>query len=104
VADADWRRGPLFYTLSNIFQAVPLEIIMKILLIGATGQIGYALTNALSQTAHQTSILVRNAHSLAFPANVNVLGLATGPAAVLAGPHAPARIKHLAFLHVFLGL
>jgi len=46
---------------------------MKVLLIGATGQIGYALTQALSQTSHQTSILVRNKRKLAFPANVSVL-------------------------------
>jgi len=46
---------------------------MKILLIGATGQIGYALTQALSQTAHQVSILVRDKHKLAFPENVRTI-------------------------------
>ena len=45
---------------------------MKILLIGATGQIGHALTNALSKTAHQTSILVRNKHQLVFPENISI--------------------------------
>ena len=46
---------------------------MNILLIGATGQIGYALTRALSETDHQVSILVRDMHKLAFPENVRVL-------------------------------
>jgi nucleoside-diphosphate-sugar epimerase len=46
---------------------------MKVLLIGATGQIGYALANALSRTDHQTSVLVRNTRTLTFPGNINVL-------------------------------
>ena len=46
---------------------------MRILLIGATGQIGYALTRALSETLHQTSVLVRNKPKLGFPGNVRVL-------------------------------
>ena len=46
---------------------------MNILLIGATGQIGYALANTLSRTSHQTSMLVRNNRSLAFPENISVL-------------------------------
>jgi nucleoside-diphosphate-sugar epimerase len=45
---------------------------MNILLIGATGQIGYALTRALSQTVHRVSILVRDKHKLAFPESVRV--------------------------------
>ncbi len=46
---------------------------MRILLIGATGQIGYALTHALSQTNHQVSVLVRDKRTLAFPETVRVL-------------------------------
>ena len=45
---------------------------MRLLLIGATGQIGFALTNALSSTPHHTSVLVRDARKLPFPANVQV--------------------------------
>ena len=45
---------------------------MKILLIGATGQIGYALTSALAKTTHQTSVMVRNKRQLIFPENINV--------------------------------
>jgi uncharacterized protein YbjT (DUF2867 family) len=45
---------------------------MKVLLIGATGQIGYALTTALSQTSHQTAVLVRNKRKLAFPGSLIV--------------------------------
>ena len=45
---------------------------MRLLLIGATGQIGFALTNALSETPHHTSVLVRDAHKLPMPANVQV--------------------------------
>ena len=32
---------------------------MKILVLGATGQVGQALTNGLSQTEHQVCVLVR---------------------------------------------
>ncbi len=45
---------------------------MRILLIGATGQIGYTLTNALSRTPHDLVILARDAHKLPFPANMQV--------------------------------
>ena len=34
---------------------------MKILLLGATGQVGQALTKGLSQTEHQVCVLVRGA-------------------------------------------
>ena len=46
---------------------------MNILLIGATGQIGYTLTLALSSTDHQISILVRDRHKLPFPSSVKVI-------------------------------
>jgi dihydroflavonol-4-reductase len=46
---------------------------MNILLIGATGQIGYTLTLALSSTDHQISILVRDRHKLPFPSSVRVI-------------------------------
>ena len=46
---------------------------MKILLIGATGQVGYALTHALVQAGHDTTVLVRSAGRLAFPAGVQVV-------------------------------
>jgi dihydroflavonol-4-reductase len=46
---------------------------MRILLLGATGQIGYALTRALEQTEHQIGVLVRKASGLHFPATVTVI-------------------------------
>lgn len=46
---------------------------MKILLIGATGQIGHALTKALAKTQHRISVLVRNKRKRSFPDNVNVI-------------------------------
>jgi nucleoside-diphosphate-sugar epimerase len=46
---------------------------MKILILGATGQIGHALTKALSMTGNQISVMVRSASGLAFPSNVKVL-------------------------------
>jgi nucleoside-diphosphate-sugar epimerase len=46
---------------------------MKILILGATGQIGHALTKALSATGNQISVMVRSAPGLAFPKNVKVL-------------------------------
>ncbi|MFC1976154.1 NAD-dependent epimerase/dehydratase family protein [Chloroflexota bacterium] len=46
---------------------------MKILLIGATGQIGFALTQALAKTEHHLSILVRNKRKLPFPDNINII-------------------------------
>jgi nucleoside-diphosphate-sugar epimerase len=49
------------------------ELKMNILLIGATGQISYALAAALPQTDHQTTLLVRSRRRLIFPANVRVV-------------------------------
>lgn len=46
---------------------------MKILILGATGQVGLALTRGLSETEHQVSVLVRDASGLQFPGNVTVL-------------------------------
>lgn len=46
---------------------------MKILLIGATGQIGYSLANALSKTNHRVSVLIRNRIKRDFPNNVKVM-------------------------------
>ena len=43
---------------------------MKILLVGATGQVGYALTHALAGAGHELTVLVRTAGHLAFPAGV----------------------------------
>lgn len=49
---------------------------MKILLIGATGQIGYALTTALATSDHQLSALVRNRGKLRFPSNLEIMHFA----------------------------
>ena len=46
---------------------------MRVLLIGATGQIGFALAEALSCTSHHTSVLVRDRGTLSFPPNISVL-------------------------------
>ena len=46
---------------------------MRVLLIGATGQIGYALATALAKTEHEISVLVREASRLAFPGCVKVM-------------------------------
>ena len=46
---------------------------MKILLIGATGQVGYALTHALIAAGHDTTVLVRKVGKLTFPKNVRVV-------------------------------
>ena len=46
---------------------------MKILMLGATGQIGHALAEALSRTEHEVSVMVRNARDLRFPDNVRVI-------------------------------
>ncbi len=46
---------------------------MQILVIGATGQIGFALTHALAQTEHTLSVLVRDPGTLAFPSAVRVV-------------------------------
>jgi nucleoside-diphosphate-sugar epimerase len=50
---------------------------MKILLIGATGQIGFALTHALAKAGHEVTVLVRSAGQLCFPRSVRVV---TAPA------------------------
>jgi dihydroflavonol-4-reductase len=46
---------------------------MKILLLGATGQIGYALAMALARTEHQLSVVVRDASGLHFPDAVTLI-------------------------------
>jgi putative NADH-flavin reductase len=46
---------------------------VKVRLIGATGQIGYALTTALAKTEHRISVLVRDANRLVFPGRVNIM-------------------------------
>jgi nucleoside-diphosphate-sugar epimerase len=46
---------------------------MNILVLGATGQIGYAATNALARTGHQVSVLARSGSRLRFPDNVTVI-------------------------------
>jgi nucleoside-diphosphate-sugar epimerase len=46
---------------------------MKILILGATGQVGQALTTGLSRTEHQVCVLVRDASGQSFPDNVTVL-------------------------------
>ena len=46
---------------------------MKILLIGATGQIGFALAQRLSRSEHQLSVLVRSNSELEFEPNVRVI-------------------------------
>jgi nucleoside-diphosphate-sugar epimerase len=46
---------------------------MRILLIGATGQIGYSLASALAQTSHQLSVLVRDRTKRPFPQTVGIL-------------------------------
>src|SRR4051794_5427299 len=45
---------------------------MKIAVLGATGQIGFALTQRLAAAPHQVTILIRDARNLSFPANVRV--------------------------------
>jgi nucleoside-diphosphate-sugar epimerase len=45
---------------------------MKILLIGATGQIGYALTQALAASGHQLTVLARRLPQPAFAPHVQV--------------------------------
>ncbi len=46
---------------------------MKILLIGATGQIGFALATRLASTAHSLTVLVRAHAKLGFAPNVSVI-------------------------------
>lgn len=46
---------------------------MRILLIGATGQIGYSLVQALARTTHQILVLVRNGTKCRLPEAVGVI-------------------------------
>ena len=46
---------------------------MHILLLGATGQIGYSLARALAQTTHHLTVLVRDRNKHPFPQTVRVL-------------------------------
>jgi nucleoside-diphosphate-sugar epimerase len=46
---------------------------MRILVIGATGQIGYSLVQALAKTSHSVTVLVRSRARRTFPENVSVL-------------------------------
>ena len=46
---------------------------MHILLLGATGQIGYSLARALAQTTHPLTVLVRDRTKHPFPQTVRVL-------------------------------
>jgi nucleoside-diphosphate-sugar epimerase len=46
---------------------------MRILLLGATGQVGHALAGALSEAGHQLTALVRSAAAQKLPATVTVI-------------------------------
>lgn len=46
---------------------------MRILVIGATGQIGYSLVQVLAKTSHKVTVLVRNRARCKFPERVRVL-------------------------------
>jgi dihydroflavonol-4-reductase len=46
---------------------------MKILLIGATGQVGFAVATALAGSSHSLTVLVRKTAKLGFAANVSVI-------------------------------
>lgn len=46
---------------------------MRILILGATGQIGHALAQALSRTEHEVTVMVRHARDLRFPDKVRVI-------------------------------
>jgi nucleoside-diphosphate-sugar epimerase len=46
---------------------------MRILILGATGQIGRAVVEALARTEHEVSVMVRNACDARFPDNVRVI-------------------------------
>jgi nucleoside-diphosphate-sugar epimerase len=50
---------------------------MQVLVLGATGQIGRALVEALSRTKHQVTVMVRNVSGAPFPASVRVRQHAT---------------------------
>jgi nucleoside-diphosphate-sugar epimerase len=56
---------------------------MKILILGATGQIGHALTTALSRTQHEVTVMVRSARGPVFPGTVRVLPHPTFSASAL---------------------
>jgi nucleoside-diphosphate-sugar epimerase len=63
---------------------------MNILLIGATGQIGYALTQALAASGHQLTVMARRLPQPAFAANVQV--------------HQVAEFTHAAFCQALQGV
>ena len=46
---------------------------VRVLLIGATGQIGYALARNLAQTEHQVKVLVRSTRGLTLPGSIEIL-------------------------------
>lgn len=46
---------------------------MKIVVIGATGQVGYALARALLEAGHEVSVLVRDRSLLPFPKSIGVI-------------------------------
>jgi putative NADH-flavin reductase len=46
---------------------------MKILLIGATGQIGYALATLLASSPHSLTVLVRDQAKLNFAPNISLI-------------------------------
>jgi len=46
---------------------------MRILLIGATGQIGYSLAQALAQTTHHITVLVRDRTKRPFPKAMHII-------------------------------
>lgn len=46
---------------------------MKILVLGATGQIGHAVTCALARTGHQITAMVRDSAHIDFPNNVRII-------------------------------
>jgi nucleoside-diphosphate-sugar epimerase len=45
----------------------------NILLIGATGQIGYAIAERIAKTDYKLRILVRNRHKIRFPENIEII-------------------------------
>jgi dihydroflavonol-4-reductase len=68
---------------------------MRILLIGATGQIGYSLAQALAQTTHQVTVLVRDRTKRSFPKAVQVIeSRALSPRAFR---HALSGIEHVIY-------
>jgi nucleoside-diphosphate-sugar epimerase len=46
---------------------------MRIIVIGATGQIGYSLVNALRYTSHEITVLVRDRNRRSFPHGIHIL-------------------------------